>query len=372
MNRKKKPKGVSRRNLTLRGHVIYYQRVVNGKRVRFSCETNDWYKAACARDLYEAKKGIGRIPVPILEAPTLRDFAKRYLREDTEHLSATTRGDRSLYLGETSPLMLHLGDTQLDEITPARLREWWAQEIQGKRAASTGRHYINVLASVIDYARDLGLLDATPIPEFREQLRRRSRTKGGRAEAAAGAKVSPIERPEELGALLAAARAEGLPPQVLVTLLLDAGLRLGESLALRWGSIAFGTDEADTGRHLHITESRPRGGEAEAPKSGRARKVALSNRLRAVLLELYRDRFEPGPAALVLEGIEPANFRKREWRRILKRAAIGHRAMKDLRDTYASQLLTAGVNLAYVSRQLGHADIQVTTRHYARWCGGDE
>ena len=30
------------------------------------------------------------------------------------------------------------------------------------------------------------------------------------------------------------------------------------------------------------------------------------------------------------------------------------------------------MNLAYVSRQLGHADIQVTTRHYARWCGGDE
>jgi hypothetical protein len=37
-----------------------------------------------------------------------------------------------------------------------------------------------------------------------------------------------------------------------------------------------------------------------------------------------------------------------------------------------SKLLTCGVNLAYVSRQLGHADIQVTTRHYARWCGGDE
>src|SRR5262249_12691676 len=58
--------------------------------------------------------------------------------------------------------------------------------------------------------------------------------------------------------------------------------------------------------------------------------------------------------------------------RILSRAGIGHRALKDLRDTFASQLLTSGVNLAYVSRQLGHADIQVTTRHYARWCGGDE
>jgi hypothetical protein len=42
-----------------------------------------------------------------------------------------------------------------------------------------------------------------------------------------------------------------------------------------------------------------------------------------------------------------------------------------VRDTFASQLLTAGVQLGYVSRQLGHADVSVTARHYARWAGGD-
>jgi hypothetical protein len=45
--------------------------------------------------------------------------------------------------------------------------------------------------------------------------------------------------------------------------------------------------------------------------------------------------------------------------------------MKDLRDTFASQLLTSGVSLGYVSRQLGHADVAVTAKHYARWAGGD-
>ena len=46
--------------------------------------------------------------------------------------------------------------------------------------------------------------------------------------------------------------------------------------------------------------------------------------------------------------------------------------MKDLRDTFASQLLSAGVQLGYVSTQLGHADFGVTVRHYAKWVGGDE
>jgi integrase len=55
-----------------------------------------------------------------------------------------------------------------------------------------------------------------------------------------------------------------------------------------------------------------------------------------------------------------------------KRAKIAKCAMKDLRDTFASQLLTCGAPLGYISNQLGHADIGVTSRHYARWCGGAE
>ena len=108
-----------------------------------------------------------------------------------------------------------------------------------------------------------------------------------------------------------------------------------------------------------------------APKSGRARTVGLSRRLRTALAELHAELFNPGPEVLVLDGIDDANFRRREWRRILKRADIGHRAMKDLRDTFASQLLTAGIQLGYVSQQLGHSNVATTARHYARWAGGD-
>ena len=75
----------------------------------------------------------------------------------------------------------------------------------------------------------------------------------------------------------------------------------------------------------------------------------------------------------MLAGVDDSNFRKREWRRILKRAAIGHRALKDLRNTFASQLLTAGVTPGYVSSQLGHSDVSVTARASERearkFCG---
>ena len=99
--------------------------------------------------------------------------------------------------------------------------------------------------------------------------------------------------------------------------------------------------------------------------------MQVSRRLRTALLQLRESRFNPSPEARVLQDFHASNFRKREWRRILKRAELGHWTPKDLRDTFASQLLTRGISPAYVSRQLGHADWSVTARHYARWTGGD-
>ena len=46
-------------------------------------------------------------------------------------------------------------------------------------------------------------------------------------------------------------------------------------------------------------------------------------------------------------------------------------ATQGLRDTFSSQLLTAGVQLGYVSAQLGHSDAAITAQHYAKWANGD-
>ena len=57
--------------------------------------------------------------------------------------------------------------------------------------------------------------------------------------------------------------------------------------------------------------------------------------------------------------------------RILELAGLGHWRPKDIRDTFASHLLTRGISPAYVAKQLGHSDWSVTARHYARWTAGD-
>jgi len=397
---KKKPSGPRYRNLFARGGVIYYRRKIGGRRLKVSTATSDWSEAAAFRDLYEQRKGIGRLPLAILDTPTFAAFATRYLAEDTSHLAGTTRADREGYLRPDGPLIRFFGGRKLDEITAPIVREWWNQEVLGRsRSISTGRSYLSALAGVVGYATDLGLLEANPLPAFREQLRRRGRTKGARARSDSGSTIRPIESLGDLLSFTRAAFAEaeidlaqtrsvqrhretrharsleertgGLRAVVAILCMLDAGLRVGEVAGMTWGQVRWGSDESDPNRAIVIDRSRPRGGEVAPPKSGRRRVVALSRRLRAALELLYRIQFRPAPEAAVLPGFEPHNFSTRAWRRITERAGIGHRAPKDLRDTFASWVLSLGVQLGYVSQQLGHADVAVTARHYARWCGGD-
>ena len=52
-----------------------------------------------------------------------------------------------------------------------------------------------------------------------------------------------------------------------------------------------------------------------------------------------------------LVTVDPANYRNRHFQSVCETAGIGRRKPRDLRDTFASQLLTAGVQLGYVSQQ---------------------
>jgi integrase len=367
---KSKPKGAKYRHLVVRGGVIYYQREISGRRTRFSTATTDWDQAAAVRDFYEQRKGIGTAAFFSVEVPTFSEFSGRYLAEDTSHLAPTTRSDLDSYLREGGPLLGYFGGDRLDGITVPRLREWWNREvILAERSVRTGRAYLDVLSNVLGYVVELEVIEANPVPAFRQHVRRRQRTQRARSDAET--RIRPIESPWDCEALLEATLPEGPEAFVYVLLGLDAGLRQGEALGLRWGAIGWADGDADPARHLLVDASRPRGGELGPTKSGRAREVAMSLRLHRAFTALYRQRWNLGPDRFVVGGIDPSNFRAREWRRILKRAGIGKRSYKDLRDTYASSLITAGVQLGYVSAQLGHADVAVTARHYAKWIGGD-
>lgn len=364
---RKKPKGARYRNLFVRGPTIFFEQHVRDRRVRFTTKTDDWDVAAQVRDLWEEKTGNSQVPV--LEVPTFAELAAKYL-ETMNHLAETTRSDRTWLLRPDGPLTAYFGALCVDAVRRATLLDWWQSEIEGTgRAPKTGRNHLDALAAVFAVAVDREILEANPVDAFRVILRRRNRTARGRAASEPGKHVQPIEDPTDVDAFVEASRHEGGLSHLVNLLCLDAGLRLGEATALSWNDVWWGRDANDTTRALTVRASLSRGQHLGKTKSGRTRKVALSRRLRAALLEhwLQVGRPESGPVALV----DHRNHRRRAFGRACRAAGVGPRSPKDLRDTFASQLLTAGIQLGYLSAQLGHADVAVTARHYARWAAVD-
>ena len=62
-----------------------------------------------------------------------------------------------------------------------------------------------------------------------------------------------------------------------------------------------------------------------------------------------------------------AGNRRRSLRKIFKLAAIKKGHPHRFRDTFAVELLLAGVPLEHVSVLLGHSSVRITERHYAPW-----
>ena len=57
---RKKPKGRKYRNLYARGDVIWFEKLVRGRRTRRSCKTGDWDMAAAVREEWERQSGASR------------------------------------------------------------------------------------------------------------------------------------------------------------------------------------------------------------------------------------------------------------------------------------------------------------------------
>ncbi|WP_225047112.1 tyrosine-type recombinase/integrase [Lacticaseibacillus kribbianus] len=142
---------------------------------------------------------------------------------------------------------------------------------------------------------------------------------------------------------------------VLVLVALLTGLRRGECLGLRPDSLF----EEPTDCGIHVREQR-------SPWVKRDKTLKTKNAYRT--LSLPREVFE------LLKQVEPKSdgyiFETYGYRvalrlePLLQAAKVGHTTFHGLRDTFASFLFSQGIDLAYVSRHLGHASLSITQDYY--------
>jgi integrase len=56
---------------------------------------------------------------------------------------------------------------------------------------------------------------------------------------------------------------------------------------------------------------------------------------------------------------------------LLLQAGVKKRGANQLRHTFASQSLTAGINMEWIRKQMGHTSIKMIEKHYGSWINAD-
>jgi len=154
---------------------------------------------------------------------------------------------------------------------------------------------------------------------------------------------------------------------LLFHLMLKTGLRPSEVYPLKWGDIEWAS------RRVRIERAQDRNGRIKSTKTEQGRWSDLSPHLLHALRN-YRVLKRSGDVDWIFWNVsethQPTDNDKQTmaaFKKILTRAELSSRRIYDLRHTFASLLLNAGVPLPYVSKQLGHANQNTTLTHYSKW-----
>ncbi len=297
-----------------------------------------------------------------LPAPKLKDYFKRFEQNYKGTLKPTSW---ECYEGALRIHILpELGKYRLDEITKSMMKKLVAKMVEEGRAKDSIRLYVAALRVLYNQAIDDKVVSESPtkgLGKFYRQAKRKHED------------IDPLSEEESLLVLEKTLEWEK-KHYLLFLCALHTGMRSGELAGIQW------TDVDWNGKFLEVRRAINRFGEVSSvkTKSGR-RRVDLSDHLLETLSDYRRQQQEEA----MKEGrneipewvfanrfgsfMSIKNVKTRNFKRVLKKAGLRSIRFHDLRHTFASQLLSRGANILYVSQQLGHADPSITLKIYAKW-----
>jgi len=298
--------------------------------------------------------------------PTVDEYQAKWLAE-----LAQTDLKRSTKISYNFQLRKHVvpafGNDRLDQLDYLRLKAWVIEKAKTYSKDSV-RLMVGALRTMLEEAVHEGIIPANPVTRLGKFYRSAKRIKE---------KIDPFTM-EELHLIEAKCRERFPEYHGLILCLARTGMRIGEAFGLQWRDMDFSRGQALVRRNI------PPHRHVETPKTAASeRKVDLSPELAAELKRILVDKKKQalaGGRAFDMdhwmfpndEGtpIFYTNFLRRVWYKVQDAAKVRRRTPHDLRHSWASHMLAAGADLAYVSAQLGHANPSTTLRIYAHWVPG--
>ncbi len=275
------------------------------------------------------------------------------------------RGDETLKRIKAN--FADLLERPMAELNTWLLEKWRAEQRKAGKKPTTINRDVIALKAALSKAVEWGVLPTHPLAGLKPiKTDRRGKVRYLSGDEEKRLRIALIERDarlkaerargnlwrrqrgyEELPDLSGHTYVDHLTPMVLLSL--NTGLRRGEVFTLAWESVSLG------GRTLTV--------EGSQAKSGTTRHVPLNAEALQVLKTWKAQHKQP--RGLVFPGKEGApmdNVRK-AWAGVLEKAKVTCFRWHDLRHTFASKLVMAGVDLNTVRELLGHTSLEVTLRY---------
>ena len=165
--------------------------------------------------------------------------------------------------------------------------------------------------------------------------------------------------PADVATLLEAAAGQD---ETFLYLAVYSGLRRGELFGLKWADLDEGACQLRVRRSIYqgaITRPKTRHSERTVDLPGWIVELLKAHRTSYPALEGdFIFRTDAGTP------LDPDNWYKRSFVPLVKRAGLRPIGLHAMRHTYASLLINGGESIKYVSKQLGHASIQITADTY--------
>lgn len=156
----------------------------------------------------------------------------------------------------------------------------------------------------------------------------------------------------------------------MVQFMFASGLRPGELIALKWPKIDW------IGKTAFIDEAMVVNVEGTTKTIAGTRVLDLSPQAVGALIAQKPVSYEAQEHIWLnpLTGLAwtgDAQVRKTLWMPLLQRSGVRYRNPYQTRHTFASAMLTDGVNPFYVADQLGHVDAQLVFTTYGKFIPAD-
>lgn len=139
------------------------------------------------------------------------------------------------------------------------------------------------------------------------------------------------------------------------------GMRAGEMSALKWGNVDFPR------KGVKVVETRVYGEEGRPKTNSSYRDIDMLPMVYEALKEQERrTRLRSKYVFLNPDDrpIEIETLRKNAWSKGLKSAGLDYRPAIQTRHTFATMMISAGENLGWVQRMMGHSSLKMITDKY--------